>query len=124
MNAIPAALACALALSLTSAAAAAQDLVQTAGKNAKVVLENDKVRVIELNMPPKGSTGVHSHQDNLVVFLSGGTAHQTTIDPKTGKEVVKDTQRKPGEVVWSGPVKHDTVNSGNAPVRTLVIELK
>ncbi len=124
MNAIPATLACAFALSLASVATHAQDLVQTAGKNAKVVLENDKVRVIELNMPAKGSTGVHSHQDNLVVFLSGGTAHQTTVDPKTGKKEVKDTQRKPGEVVWSGPVTHDTVNSGTAPVRTLVIELK
>ena len=31
--------------------APAQDLVQTAGKNAKVVLDNEDVRVIELNMP-------------------------------------------------------------------------
>ena len=101
------------------AAASAQDLVQTAGKNAKVVLDNDEVRVIELNMPTGASTGMHSHKDNLVVFLTGGKAKQTNADGS-----VKQVERKPGEVVWSGPVTHDTVNESGKPVRTLVIELK
>lgn len=101
-------------------AAAAQDMVATAGKNAKVVLDNDQVRVIELNMPPGASTGVHSHEGNqLVVFITGGTALQTGQDG-----VPKETARKPGEVLWSEPVKHDTKNTGKANVRTLVIELK
>ena len=120
MNAIPAAFACALVLSLASSAAPAQDLAQTAGKNAKVVLDNDKVRVIELNMPPKASTGMHTHAgDQLVVFLSGGNARQVQADGTS-----RDMQRKAGEVAWSGPVTHDTTNTGSAPVRTLVIELK
>jgi len=101
------------------AAASAQDLVQTAGKNAKVVLDNDEVRVIELNMPAGASTGVHSHQDNVVVFLTGGKAKQTNADGTT-----KVMERKPGEVFWSGPVTHDTLNESGKPVRTLVIELK
>ena len=100
-------------------AASAQDLVQTAGKNAKVVLDNDEVRVIELNMPASASTGMHSHKDHLVVFLTGGKAKQTDASG-----AVKELERKPGEVVWSGPVTHDTVNESGKPVRTLVIELK
>ncbi|HEY1141891.1 MAG TPA: cupin domain-containing protein [Lysobacter sp.] len=109
--------ACAL---LLPALAPAQDLVQTAGKNAKVVLDNADVRVIELNMPAGASTGMHEHKtDQLVVFLTGGTAKQTGADGKT-----KEVTRKPGEVVWSEPVKHDTKNESGKPVRTLVIELK
>ena len=99
--------------------AAAQDLAKTAGKEAKVVLDNTRVRVIELNMAPGASTGMHSHGDNVVVFVSGGDAVQTMADGST-----KTMSRKPGEVVWSGPVTHDTKNTGKSAVRTLVIELK
>ena len=109
--------ACAL---LLPALAPAQDLVQTAGKNAKVVLDNADVRVIELNMPPGASTGMHEHTtDQLVVFLTGGTAKQTDAEGKT-----KELTRKAGDVAWSGPVKHDTTNQSKTAVRTLVIELK
>jgi quercetin dioxygenase-like cupin family protein len=102
-------LACLTATLATNAFA--QDMAATARDNAKVVLENDRVRVIELNMPPGASTGMHSHDDNLVVFLSGGSATQTMA-------------RKAGEVLWSDPVTHDTKNTGKSASRTLVIELK
>jgi beta-alanine degradation protein BauB len=108
---------CALAL---PAIAPAQDMVQTAGKNAKVVLDNADVRVIELNMPPGASTGMHEHKtDRLVVFLTGGTAKQTDAQGQT-----KELTRKAGDVAWSGPVTHDTTNQSKTAVRTLVIELK
>jgi quercetin dioxygenase-like cupin family protein len=99
--------------------AIAQDLATTAGDHAKVVLDNDKVRVIELTMPPGTSTGMHSHKDNVVVFLSGGTATQTMADGTT-----RQMERKPGTVLWSDPVTHDTKNTGKATSHTLVIELK
>jgi quercetin dioxygenase-like cupin family protein len=94
-------------------------MAATAGDKARVVLDNDKVRVIELNMPPGSSTGMHSHGDNLVVFLSAGSAIQTMADGTT-----RTMERKPGEVLWSDPVTHDTTNTGKSATRTLVIELK
>ena len=97
----------------------AQDMAATAGNKARVVLENDKVRVIELNMPPGASTGMHSHGDNLVVFLTGGSAMQTMADGTT-----RSIERKSGEVLWSAPVTHETKNAGKSATRTLVIELK
>ena len=100
--------------------AAAQDMVQVAGKQAKVVLENDRVRVIEISVPPGGSTGMHSHGTaQLVVFLSGASGMQVLAD---GTQ--KPMDRKAGEVAWSEPVTHDTKNTGKQPVRTLVIEMK
>jgi quercetin dioxygenase-like cupin family protein len=111
-----------LAVGLLAAAAAlpclAQDLAMTAGKGAKVILDNDKVRVIELTVAPEGSTGLHSHGDHIVYFLTAGEAKQTT----DGKTTI--TPRKPGEILWSGPVTHETVNGGKAETRTLIIELK
>ena len=38
----------------------------------KVLLDNEKVRVLELQMPPGGKTGMHSHGDNIVYFITGG----------------------------------------------------
>lgn len=111
---------CAACALLLPALAPAQDLVQTAGKNAKVVLDNDDVRVIELNMPAGASTGKHEHKtDQLVVFLTGGTATQTNADGTS-----KKLTRKAGDVAFSEPVTHDTKNETGKPVRTLVIELK
>jgi quercetin dioxygenase-like cupin family protein len=99
--------------------AAAQDMAVSAGNKAKVVLDNDKVRVLEVNLPPGGNTGMHSHGDNLVVFLSGGMSVQTMADGSA-----KQMETKPGEVRWSDPVTHDTKNTGKAMTRALVIELK
>ncbi|HJW46204.1 MAG TPA: hypothetical protein VJ484_06905 [Lysobacter sp.] len=122
MKRSPALAACVAVVTLAATAAfpvAAQDMAVTAGQSAKVVLDNERVRVIELNMAPGSKTGMHSHGDNLVVFLSGGEAEQTMADGSK-----KALSRKPGEVLWSGPVTHDTLNTGKAPTRTLVIELK
>jgi hypothetical protein len=36
----------------------------------------------------------------------------------------KERHTKPGDVLWSGPVTHDTLNTGKAAARVLIIELK
>ncbi|GAB3369111.1 hypothetical protein GCM10027431_15630 [Lysobacter rhizosphaerae] len=98
---------------------ASQDLAMTAGKNAKVLLDNDKVRVIELVIPPGGKTGMHSHGDNVVYYLADGDSSQTMADGTT-----KARHTKAGDTLWSGPVTHDTTNTGKTPAKALVIELK
>ena len=98
---------------------AAQDMAVTAGQQAKVVLDNDKVRVIQLEIAPGGKTGMHSHGDNIVIYLTGGDATQTTADGTSKSRHTRD-----GEVIWSGPVTHDTVNTGKNAVKVLVVELK
>lgn len=105
-----------MAVSLPSVA---QDLAVTAGDQAKVVLDNEKVRVIELEIPPGGKTGMHAHGDNLVVYLTGGDATQTTSD---GTSTTRHSEE--GQVTWSGPVVHETTNTGAQAVKVLVVELK
>lgn len=98
---------------------AAQDMAVTAGDKVKVLLDNEKVRVLELQMAPGGKTGVHSHGDNIVYFVTGGESTQTNADGTSRKR-----QTKAGDIMWSGPVTHDTENTGKTPVKALVIELK
>jgi len=113
-------LACMIAATaLVAFPAAAQDMALTAGDNAKVLLDNDKVRVLELQMPPGSKTGMHSHGDNVVYFMTAGETTQTGADGTVTK-----VQRKAGETLWSGPAKHDTHNTGKTTAKVLVIELK
>lgn len=113
-------LACMIAASaLVPLPAAAQDMAVTAAEHTKVLLDNDKVRVLELQMPPGSKTGMHSHGDHIVHFVSAGEATQTAEDGTSTK-----MQRKAGETLWSGPVTHDTRNTGKTSVKVLVIELK
>lgn len=118
MNRLSMSLACLIAFA-APALVTAQDLAVTAGSNAKIVLDNDKVRVIEVNMPPGSATGMHSHGAHLVIGISGGTATQTMADGST-----RSLDTTPGEVRWSDPVTHDTRNTGKAASRSIVIELK
>jgi quercetin dioxygenase-like cupin family protein len=97
----------------------AQDMAVTAGDQAKVLLDNDKVRVLELQMAPGAKTGMHSHGDNIVYFVTGGESTQTNADGTSKKR-----QTKAGDIMWSGPVTHDTENTGKSSVKALVIELK
>jgi quercetin dioxygenase-like cupin family protein len=120
MNHTPIALLACLAAATAAAplAATAQDIASTA-KHARVVLDNDRMRVVEVELAPGESTGMHSHGDNLVVFVSGGAATATLPDGST-----KSMDGKAGEVKWSGPITHDTKNTGTKPSKSLVIELK
>ena len=120
MNRSSALVACLLAATaLVPLAAAAQDMAKTAGKHVKVLLDNDKVRVLELQLPPGAKTGMHSHGDNVVYFV---TAADTITTSGDGSK--KTAHRSMGETLWSGPVTHDTQNAGKMSTRTVVIELK
>jgi quercetin dioxygenase-like cupin family protein len=112
-------IACLIAATAFPLCAAAQDMAVTAGKDAKVLLDNEKVRVLEINIAPGASTGMHSHGDNIVYYVTGGKATQTMGDGTS-----KERTSQPGEVMWSGPVTHDTKNTGTKPTKALVIELK
>jgi len=116
-----AALQCAVAFVLAglSCAAFAQDMVAVAGKQAKVLVDNDKVRIIEITVAPGGSTGMHSHGDNIVVWITPSDGEQTMADGTK-----KPLHRKAGEVLYAGPVVHDTVNHGKNTTKAIVIELK
>jgi beta-alanine degradation protein BauB len=97
----------------------AQDVSKVNPKNFKVVLDNDKVRVIDnLSNPGEKSTW-HSHPDMLIYVLEGGTNKSTTKDGKT-----KTTEFKKGETVWMDAVTHQTENIGKTKMHLLLVELK
>jgi hypothetical protein len=110
-------------LALAPAEADAPDAPQAQPQNFKVVLENDRLRVLEYVSRPGLAvcgSGMHSHPEHLTVVLSAGKVRIRTPDGK----VVTTPETPPGLVFWSGAETHEVENVSGREMRSLVIELK
>jgi beta-alanine degradation protein BauB len=110
----------ALILLLATKATMAQDPVQVASQNHKVLLENDRVRVLEYQSKPGEKAEMHSHPDYLVYDLGGGYKLKFTSLGGT----VKTIEGKAGTVSWHEAVTHSVENVGTIEAHALLIELK
>ena len=109
-----------LTLLLVTKATMAQDPVQAASQNYKVLFENDRVRVLEYRSKPGEKTEMHSHPNYLVYDLGSGYKIQLTFPD--GK--VKTIEGKAGTVSWQDAVTHALENVGTIDAHALLIELK
>jgi quercetin dioxygenase-like cupin family protein len=97
----------------------AQDFAKASPQDVKVLLENDRVRVLEVRHQPGVKEPMHSHPAYVSYYLGATRVRVTMPD---GKTVEKD--RKNGEVQFSEPVTHALENIGTSEQHVLVIELK
>lgn len=97
----------------------AQDPVKTDSDKYRVVLENDRVRVLEYRDKPGEKTTMHAHPD-FVVLARSAFKRQLTLPG--GKTVVREF--KPGEVMWTDAHSHIGENIGDTDTDVLIIELK
>ena len=112
-------LTCLLLAFLTFGMVWAQDPVKTDSDKYKVVLENDRVRVLEYRDKPGEKTTMHRHPD-FVVLARSAFKRQLTLPG--GKTVVREF--KPGAVMWTDAHSHIGENIGDTDTHVLIIELK
>jgi beta-alanine degradation protein BauB len=88
----------------------------------RVVFENDKVRVWEIELQPGETLPMHFHElDYVVVALADGPTEVLWEDGRREK----NEQHRVGEITWrSAPHAHELINSGDQPYRNRLIELK
>lgn len=96
----------------------AGDPVATDPEHYRVVLENDRVRVLEFRDEPGARTHVHRHPDSVMV-----TATPVRRRVRSGDRVV-DVELGPGEVRWVAEQTHLGENTGTAPAHAFFVELK
>lgn len=102
--------------------ASAQDAAKRQPRSYRVVLDNDRLRVLEFNSRPGlgvCGTGMHSHPAHLTVALTPAQARITLPDGKTFT-----AENQPGDVFWSEAETHEVENISGKDVRALIIELK
>jgi hypothetical protein len=102
--------------------ALAQDAQTADPRSFRVVLENDRVRVLEYRSRPGLGVcgqGMHYHPARVTVALTEAKYKVTTPE---GKVRLRDV--KPGEVFFADAVTHSTEVIGGSGTRTYIIELK
>jgi len=96
-----------------------QDSAKVSPKNVKVLLENNRVRVLEVRIGPGQKIPMHSHPPHLTYALSEVKGEYTSPD---GKSTVNEA--KSNQVFWSEAVTHSSVNVGSTEIHAIVVELK
>ncbi len=95
------------------------DPVKVSPEFHNVLLENDLVRVLEINVPPGGKIPIHSHPDYVSYVL--GSCETRLRSPEGGIETVSI---RPGQAVYRPAETHGGENIGEKAMRLLNIEFK
>ena len=97
----------------------AADALAVAPHAYKVVIENDRVRVLESRMAPGERTEMHTHPALVAVAIQGGNYRFTLGSGETMEVDVPE-----GVPMYFDAVEHATENIGHTEGVTLLIELK
>lgn len=95
------------------------DAVAIAPHLYKVVLENDRVRVLEVKARPGEKSETHSHPSYVVIAISDTQLKFTSSDGQS-----MEIELKAGQVRYSNPLDHATEIAGNREAHVLLVELK
>jgi len=95
------------------------DPVQVAPERYRVILENERVRVLDVSYPPGVTTDFHGHPQNLVVALT-----PIISNPVDANGNVTEYRIEAGEVLWREPATHRGTNSGDEEMHLIMIEFK
>lgn len=106
---------------------ASLDAVAAAPRNHRVLLENDRVRVIEITVAPGEREPVHAHCLASVAYVMYEGKYRDYNDQgkllSEGKESLPESQFP--MTLWTEPVApHSYENVDTKPMRSLHIELK
>ena len=102
--------------------ALAQDAATADPRSFRVVLENERVRVLEYKSGPGFSVcgqGLHYHPERVTVTLTDAKVKVTNAE---GKSVVREFPS--GQVFFAPAETHSTENVGGSGTRIYIIELK
>ena len=108
-----------LVLCMVSVLALAQDPVKTDGDKYKVVLENDRVRVMEYRDKPGDKTALHHHPDFVMTVVSPFTRRLTFEDGRT-----VERSFTAGQTIWMGAQNHIGENIGATDTQVFLVVLK
>jgi ketosteroid isomerase-like protein/quercetin dioxygenase-like cupin family protein len=98
----------------------AQDPTKIAPQSYKLVIDNDRVRVIDYRLNTGGKEPMHSHPSGVVVYYFTDAKMRTTLpDGKTAEGA-----NRAGDIIWRDPVTHFGENVGGNEIHALLVEPK
>lgn len=98
----------------------ADDQAKVGKEVTKVLLDNDRVRVLDTRLASGGKLAKHSHPAHVVYVLSEGKMRGTTYpDMKTKEESVEV-----GKAMWREATNHSVENIGKGEMHVITVEIK
>src|SRR5215212_3436079 len=107
------------AFTASATSVAGQDPAVVNAKTIKVKFENDKVRVLEAELPPGVKEAVHSHPAYVIYVMAGGKVRNHAADGKAS-----ESELKTGDVLYRDPLTHAAENIGTTTMHFILVELK
>jgi quercetin dioxygenase-like cupin family protein len=95
------------------------DAVKVAPDTYKVVLENDEVRVLEVQLKQGSKSEMHSHPRSVAICLNDQLLRFTFPNGKS-----EDADLRRGQTVWLDRLSHAVENKGTEDASSVVVELK
>ena len=96
------------------------DLLISAGNAYELLLENERVRVLDLCLKPGEKAPMHNHPHDHVIYVMTNSKAKLTFPD--GKSSVFDL--KAGQALWLEAGSHATENVGTSEGHNLVVEVK
>jgi quercetin dioxygenase-like cupin family protein len=97
----------------------AQDPAVVNSKTIRVKFENERVRVLEAELPPGTKEQVHSHPAYVIYVMAGGKFRNYAAHGK-----VTEGELKTGDVLYREPLTHASENIGTTTTHLILVELK
>jgi quinol monooxygenase YgiN/quercetin dioxygenase-like cupin family protein len=88
-------------------------------ENYKIIIENERVRVLDFKLQKGAKEHTHRHPAHVVYVLTGFKIRFSFPD---GKTAVRET--KTGDVLYSDAVAHASENIGDTDAHGILVELK
>lgn len=96
------------------------DIVQTSPNQARVLMENEHVRVVEYSVKPGEKDVWHTHPPRSSYVVSGG---KVKVYTETGEPKISEV--KTGASSWAGQgAKHYVENIGDTDIKIILTEIK
>ncbi len=97
----------------------AGDAISVAPHIYSVVLENDRVRVLEARGKPGDKTELHTHPAQVTIGVTDSSFRLTSPD---GESV--DVELRVGQLIYLDAVEHIAEVTGDSEAHILLVELK
>jgi hypothetical protein len=95
------------------------DPVKVDPKHYKVVIDNDRVRILRAKYGPHEKSVMHEHPASVAVYMTDGHTKFTLADGTS-----QENNTKAHDASWADAGKHLPENLGDKPMEVVVIELK
>lgn len=95
------------------------DCLKVASENYTLLMENDRVRIVDVRIRPGEKIAMHSNGPSVIYVFNDGRLRHTYPDGK-----VRETVATAGQIVWDDAETHETENIGDTDIHSLKVELK